>query len=355
MKPTCLILSVLVSIGLTSMATTRPRAAAPGEPQYEILYSSRHYVQRGRSYYQIRRVSPTGGNSVQLTHAKADCEHPVASPDGKWILYQRGYDIWMMTADGRKNRRVLSAKPQWSLVRLRAWSPNHGALLLDVEAEKHHAEATYLFDPLTKRLSKLASVAGATPAPRGSLLLMPTPSREAIQGGSIIDGTGEELWTLGESVAAWCPDGQRLAVLAPAGCYESHTVFLFCARDGKEEHSQTVDHELALVWYSLRCSPRSDSVLVAEYGGNSTSRFDYYHLLHLDSGNLRQLGQGMGACWSPDGRYVAWRTGRKLMPLDPPREVWTTQIVVYDEAAGSRLPLTYGLKSNQHLSWIQVN
>ena len=53
-----LILSLSVLICVTAGLMTGANGAPSEELRHDILYSSRHYVQRGQSHYQIRRLSP---------------------------------------------------------------------------------------------------------------------------------------------------------------------------------------------------------------------------------------------------------------------------------------------------------
>lgn len=339
------LLSVFVSISLAIVVGSAAGRAAGGHSGYDIFYSSRHYVHRGHSYYHIRRLSPEGGNSVQLTHSSVDCEHPVASPDGHWIAYQRGSDIWLMTASGGSQRCVVRRKPQWSHLSLKDWLPDGKGFLLYVYSEKHDASATYLFDPTTGRLTKFAHYACAHPSPSGEYILdLP---------GVVCDRHGNRLWSF-VGQPCWSPGGRRLAVVQgnPAGDTQE-LLAVVRARDGEQLASYPLAYSDNGPWRNFGWAPTEEAVLLGNWGGCSTARVERYSIMHLGTGELTVIGYGMEACWSPDGRYVVWRQERYLEPLDSRRNVWAAQVVVYDVASDSRLRLTTGLQFNQHLTWIR--
>jgi Tol biopolymer transport system component len=56
---------------------------------------------------QVYRMPATGGEAVQVTRKGAYA--PIASPDGKWIYYEKENGIWKVPPDGGEEVQVLEA------------------------------------------------------------------------------------------------------------------------------------------------------------------------------------------------------------------------------------------------------
>ncbi len=69
-----------------------------------------------RSLHDIYVVRASGSSPRRLTTAPADERHPAWSPNGRTIVYERGPDLWRMSATGRDQRMLArnAASPSWS-------------------------------------------------------------------------------------------------------------------------------------------------------------------------------------------------------------------------------------------------
>jgi len=69
--------------------------------------------------FNVYVMNADGGHVTQLTHGGFD-NWPVWSPDGKQIAFNRRDSIWIMTADGRQERRLRTSIPGGAPLN---WSP----------------------------------------------------------------------------------------------------------------------------------------------------------------------------------------------------------------------------------------
>lgn len=66
--------------------------------------------------HDVYVVRASGSSPRRLTTARADELHPAWSPNGKTIVFQRGPDLWRMSAAGHDQRLLVrtAASPSWS-------------------------------------------------------------------------------------------------------------------------------------------------------------------------------------------------------------------------------------------------
>ncbi len=82
-----------------------------------IIFSSNH-----NGAYEIWRINLDGSNPKQLTFSNDDDVYPQCSPDGSWVVFQRGYGwvkgtIWRVPLDGGKEKQItttMSLRPALS-------------------------------------------------------------------------------------------------------------------------------------------------------------------------------------------------------------------------------------------------
>jgi Tol biopolymer transport system component len=70
----------------------------------------------GSQLHDIYVVRSDGSGPKRLTRSGAEETHPAFAPNGGEIAYERGRDLWLMRADGSRQRRVVpnAASPSWS-------------------------------------------------------------------------------------------------------------------------------------------------------------------------------------------------------------------------------------------------
>jgi Tol biopolymer transport system component len=68
------------------------------------------------SRHDLYHVQAAGSRLSRLTSASADENHPAWAPNGNEIVYERGRDLWRMSADGRGQRLLIrnAGAPSWS-------------------------------------------------------------------------------------------------------------------------------------------------------------------------------------------------------------------------------------------------
>jgi Tol biopolymer transport system component len=80
-----------------------------------------HGLHRNNQIYKMSVPSSgTGRNATKLT-GKGGSD-PIWSPDGKWIAFQRGNRVYVMTTNGKRLRRVATAGDGFFFSQL-GWQP----------------------------------------------------------------------------------------------------------------------------------------------------------------------------------------------------------------------------------------
>jgi TolB protein len=154
---------------------------------------------------QIWVVAPTGKGLRRLTHDRSDDESPSWSPNGRWIAYTRGSDIYLMDAQGRHQRLLTRSHHPESL----AWAPDGRRLAYEADeliytfslrvAEPHLlATRSYAYEPAWSPDGRRIAFAGDT-------------------GIIVVDANGAHLTRLTDNKSdaspVWSPDGKTIAFL----------------------------------------------------------------------------------------------------------------------------------------------
>jgi len=101
---------------------------------------------------------------------------------------------------------------------------------------------------------------------------------------------------------------------------------------------------------SVSASPDGKFLLVGSEAGSSTSHFEDYWLFDRSSQELKYIGGGNEAKWSPDGTKILWSTPRELAPLGK-IHVWVAHIVLLDLRTLDRRTLTSGVSYESNFFW----
>lgn len=88
-------------------------------PSWSPTGSALVFADLGRgssSRHDLYRVHAAGSRLTRLTSASADENHPAWAPNGNEIVYERGRDLWRMSADGRGQRLLVrnAGAASWS-------------------------------------------------------------------------------------------------------------------------------------------------------------------------------------------------------------------------------------------------
>jgi hypothetical protein len=100
-----------VLLNTTGAKPAPARRAAAGRARGTILFASNR-----TGNFEIYSVRADGSHLGQLTRNTAGDTRPAFSPDGRRIAFVRGYDLWLMNADGSRQRKLdrIEEGPAWS-------------------------------------------------------------------------------------------------------------------------------------------------------------------------------------------------------------------------------------------------
>lgn len=249
----------------------------------EVVVSRRVYAPAGRSFQQLWVWSPDTGALEQLTRAPRDHHNPSCAADGKAIDFSSG-DRRLRFDRGMASEMPIDDAPATARNGPRA----DGRIDLPgcdggTASRAHDASRV----ACAVHGEAIAVVEIRTPRELGRVPFSPRSS----------GGYPYPPWSL---QSTWAPDDARLLV----GTYGS--------------------------------------------GSSSTSSFLDYFVLDLATRQWTRAFSGNHAAWLDDGRRIVFTTPRHLSPLPgTAMHVWTTQLAVFDLAAGSVAALTSDVANNE--------
>ena len=179
----------------------------------------------GQIAEDIHVMNADGSGQRRLTRSPARDNHPVWSPDGRRIAFDRGRDVWVMNPDGSGQRSLTPAAHWWSGGS--AWSPDGRKLAFTRRAREWAAGKAHIYvmnaDGSERRRLTLR---GGSPAwsPDGKMIavdggqrwrLDPTPPHGIFVMNA--DGSEKRRLTQRGGDPAWSPDGQMIAFDRPVG------------------------------------------------------------------------------------------------------------------------------------------
>jgi Tol biopolymer transport system component len=104
--------ATLVAVAFALAVVVDAAGGAPGaRPQGTIVFASNR-----TGNVELYSIRADGTQLGQLTRTRATEEGPLFSPDGQRILFLRGGELWVMNADGSRQRRLARSayNPSWS-------------------------------------------------------------------------------------------------------------------------------------------------------------------------------------------------------------------------------------------------
>jgi tol-pal system beta propeller repeat protein TolB len=170
----------------------------------------------GRDTSEIYVMNADGSGKRRLTRNKAiDDAAPSWSPDGGWILFTRGGDVYVMRPDGREQRRVTHTRDSSAA----GWSPDGRRILFSRSARDlgSTADGIYVINADgtgRTRLTRGVNDYSPTWSPDGRWVLI---SRQSQAGAGIYviapDGASRRRLTrkVNDLGATWSPDGRKIA------------------------------------------------------------------------------------------------------------------------------------------------
>lgn len=315
-----------------------------------IVYSGREYLQKGRSWFQLRQFDPATGRREQLTTTPADHRTPWCTPDGRSILftegaYADGKTLYRFDRATRSETRLFDLESALFSV---AGSLDSGRIVL-VEAG-----VIEIFDLASR--SRVRRIDGSHVAispdrqllawqTNTDLLALPRQSPHILL--SHADGAG--VVDLGEGEAPVFADGGRTLLYAQLN-FQNSTVTLIRLDPATAMSSKQGPFASEFIrGVSLTVDPAGSSVIMAAgVGGNGSA---VYWRLSPDSGwvdvddNLASWGGWLNS------RLVYSTSGHTLRNLDAQRTVWTGDIRIFDAASNSVRTLVSGISLNLTPAW----
>lgn len=216
-------------------------------------------------------------------------------------------EIYTAHLDGSDRAQVTSNR---SISLFPSWSPD-GKLLL-YTSYQDGAPAPYLFDPLSRRETKIASMGkslGGKWSPDGRTIAIAF-ERDGNTDLYLLDRTGKVIRRLtndpGIDVSpTWSPDGTRLAFVSNRG--GGPQIYIMDASGQNVRRlTYTGSYNTSPDW-----SPKGDKIA---YTGRVDGRFHIF-TVGIEEGRSQQLTSGTGdneePSWSPDGRFLLFTSNRQ--------------------------------------------
>ena len=278
---------------------TSPSISPNGD---RLVYATSTPQEGMRDSFEIETSNLDGSDKRTLTDSRTSSFAPTWSPDGSYIAYVHvpsriGDRIYIADADGESEARFIHYISDYfgptyglDIITPLAWSPD-GRKLAFVEENPRHQRSIWALE-----LDDGLNVRGLT---------------------TLLDGRDYDDRHTIVDAPSWSPDGQRLAFLQlenydDVGYYRGLTLNIIDAdgsdlrkvikiEDTSRGYYGVVDwspdgKEILFSW-SKRRGP-SDGSTVQEAKGT-------IFLVNMDGTDLREIGTGTWASWSPDGTRIA--------------------------------------------------
>ena len=246
----------MVSLTVALVGTGFARATSPGGNGLIAFASDRAPLLQ---HPQVFSLSARGGQPRNLSRAGSDDSDPAPSPDGRQIAFARGADIWLMNADGSRQRQLVRGGHH------PVWSPNGKAIAYDG--------------------------GGPGDCPPPSLRCGHTVAVWTVR----LDGSPPRLLQASSRNPSWSPDGRRLAYeggIDPYGL--PHGIRVANADGGNARWLSRTGGEPA--W-----SPNGR--LIAYHAGRRIV------VARADGTGLRRIAAGLFPSWAPRGNRLAYACG----------------------------------------------
>jgi TolB protein len=233
---------------------------------------------------EIFVVNADGTGRRNLTRSPARDDSPALAPNGRRLVFIRGYShLWTMNADGTRQRRLTDASG-WQGLR---WSPD-GRLI---------AFSRFTYNPDTGH------------------------SREV----GLFEPGGELRWIADAFDGTWSPDGRRLAFLTDVGRGWREGPYSIAVASDDGSARRVVAHASDFNAHRLSSPIWSSRGSLIAFSLYKDSRFPLYVVDVDDPSRARRVAAyGYNPAWSPDGRRLAF---------DNPRGIW----IVAADGSGLRL------------------
>lgn len=333
-----------------------------------------------------------GGRARPLTAVSASTYLVALSPDGAWVAYSSGKDLWAVSSDGGAPIQFLSPD---DLARMKidrqavgigamAWTPAGDRLVFNTLIQKYGirpAGDLYQADPQTGRVMRLLAPGQGGPftlSPDGAWAASVTPQRiwlARLDNGAVYQAlTYEAVWTPTEEKyypqPVWAPDSRSLWVAVPPynvfyGGDKPARVWQVDVETRKAQLAAEIDARLG---QELFLSPDLTTLLAwrRPTGAPGNGHYGEITLAALDGSNSFGYAQDVFAFrgWSPRGLRFFLESSAGLwvaQPNAPPvrltsafeRAAWLTDdAFLYRSVAPAGSQIGVGLLDDRYLPLI---
>ena len=307
----------------SALAARSSLVAAAATPRIAFISAPQGLGQRINGGLYV--VNVDGSGKQHLTSARYST--PAWSPDGGKIAFGAGRDVWVMNADGSE---PLNLTPEPGTDSNPAWSPDGRriAFLRDLDVYVMNADGSGQRRLAYATTSSATTSSAPAWSPDGRKLAF-VSDRDAPFGVSTpeihvvnVDGSGQRNLTRNpahDSNPAWSPDGRKITFVRNFEIYVMNA-------DGSGQTNLTRNpaHDLAPAW-----SPDGKRIVFErrlarrQYGacpGCGGATIFEVHVMNADGSGQRRLTRNAGQVhdgaigarprWSPDGRQIAFVSGR---------------------------------------------
>lgn len=327
---------------------------ARGAGSRMIVYSSRVYKLKGKSYQELTGIRLPGMHRSVLSSTPRHHEQPLYSSDARQIAFVSGSDmdavgneLWLRQARTGQERLLYRA-PEMSSIDLVGWAPRAAGLYLVISGKSNRV---CRYELPARKLVPIAGGCRAALSRDGTLLAYETCTDDFRQerDAYLYDAAAGKSRPLGKgSASSWSPDGRKIAMADRATrqlrVLDAETAAVITTA-ALPEHPEHWNYATSTAW-----SPDGKSILVGSEAGSSTAHYEDYWLLTIADKTWKYLEGGNGARWSPAGDSVVYSTPRDLAPLEK-RQVWVSHLVLMDIRTGAKRPLTSGLSYDFSPVW----
>jgi eukaryotic-like serine/threonine-protein kinase len=283
-------------------------------------------VARGQT--ELVTASP-GGSDVTVVARFSEpvyYKYPRWSPDAKWIGYQRGdgvrWDIFVVAATGGTPRQLTHDNSQ---IHGLAWLPDGTRIVysssrgstmpylptlglwelrLDGDEPRRIAPADVSY--LHPDIHKSGAMVATRLEMHFDLWKYPTTAGSEGDRGEAIRMTSQTGQVQTPTVS---PSDREIAFLSDSG---GHANLWITTPDTKELRQITYEHDSNVALGVPIWSPDGESIAFVSSRGNRGLGFGVW-TVRPDGGSLRNVARrGLGAAWSPDGRWVYYTEGGVL-------------------------------------------
>lgn len=319
-----------------------------------VVYSGQVYLPEGKSYSEIRLLDLATGKTVQMSHSARFHGTPWCSSDGSILFtvpWQEG--LYRLDRDTGVEQKVATTdQPNVSIV----GGLSNGRVLVQEYTSEFVIE---IFDLKASRfIRKIEGLRAAISADQ-KWIAYQYPASPLKPGAShvyVTEVEGDKVIDLGQGdTPAFFPKEEKLAYTHPEKSENGQTIEVIVYDLQRDERKSAVfkdGDELVPDFRDLIVAPDGMTMILA-LGGGAHGPSDSY-LLRDGTATLTHMDLREWAGWSKNG-LLLYSTSNALRPLDHHRNVWTSDIEVFDYRTRKVKPVVSGISQNTDPQWCSAS